>query len=80
MHFEKSRGFSGGEADPFIAQLHQETEVYGWTHENLAQNQYERAVVMLSDGVSQADIAQELSVNRSTVCRWVKRAKAEGRL
>jgi len=78
VHFEKSRGFSGRDAEPFIAQLHKECEVYSWTHENLAQNQYDRAVAMLADGMSQVDIAIELGVNKSTVSRWAKRGKVEG--
>ena len=78
--FEKARGIYGGDVEPFEAKL--TTDAHGrqtWVTRSVEDSTYERVIELLSEGLSQAEIARELNVNRSTVSRHAKRAKAEGK-
>jgi hypothetical protein len=80
LHFEKSRGLCGEQAASLEAQL---TTIDGrrcWTWRTLEDGTYERVIVLLNDGISQADIAQELEVNPSAVSRYARKARNGGRL
>lgn len=39
-----------------------------------------KAVQLLATGASQADVARELGVNRSTVCRWTQKEEVRARI
>lgn len=80
IHFEKSRGFSGGDAEPFVVQLTQEGEQFTWISDSLEETLYQKVVSLLHLGMDQKDIASELQINKSTVSRHTKKAKAEGYL
>jgi KaiC/GvpD/RAD55 family RecA-like ATPase len=80
VHFEKSRGFSGDAAEPFVVQLIQEGEQFTWGSDSLEETLYQKIVGLLQLGMDQKDIAIELNVNKSTVSRNVKKAKNEGLL
>jgi len=45
----------------------------------VADSNYERAVELLNEGLSQKDVSEELDVNKSTVSRYKKKAENEGR-
>ncbi len=80
VHFEKARGLYGHEVEPFEACL--STDELGrqsWQTRTVEDSTYQRVIELLNEGLSQAEIARELEVNRSTVSRHVKRAKAEGK-
>lgn len=80
VHFEKSRGFSGEEAEPFVVQLAEQNEQLIWESDSLEDTGFQKAIEMLKLGMNQKDIAEELQVNKSTVSRYVNRAKQEGLL
>lgn len=79
VKFTKSRGFYGEDAAPLEVSL--TTDVDGsqlWVYSSLEESTFTRVVALANDGLSQTDIAKELEVNRSTVCRHFNKAKAEG--
>lgn len=79
VHFEKARGIHGEDVQPIEARLI--TDADGrltWSTQTLDDTLKDRITTMLQDGMSQADIARDLGVNRSTVCRWAKHAKQAG--
>jgi AAA domain-containing protein/Homeodomain-like domain-containing protein len=80
VHFEKSRGFSGDEAEPFVVQLAEQNDQLVWESDSLEETSFQKAIEMLKLGMNQKDIAEELQVNKSTVSRYVNRAKQEGLL
>lgn len=80
IHFEKSRGFSGEEAEPFVVQLEQKDDFFTWVSDSLEETLYQKVVSLLQLGMDQKDIAMELQINKSTVSRHVKKAKSEGDL
>ena len=51
-----------------------------WITQDLETDRHEQIIELTSEGLSQHDIAAELEVDKSTVCRHVKRARREGRL
>lgn len=79
VHFEKSRGFCGADADPFESKLI--TTPNGgvsWAVKSLEQSTYQKVVDLANEGLSQKNISDELELNKSTVCRHFKNAKEEG--
>lgn len=81
VHYEKSRGIFGEAVAPFKAQLLQdEGGAHIWKKQALEDSNQEKIWQMLKDGMSQADIARELNLNRSTVSRAAAKLKEEGRL
>lgn len=80
VHFEKSRGIFGDDVAPFIAKLITDEENQRWDVDYLDNSNYEKTVSLLKDGISQADIAKELDLNKSTISRYSKKAKESGRV
>jgi len=79
IHFEKSRGFYGADAEPREAQLITTAQgALTWSWRTLDSSTYERVVELAKEGLSQADIARELVLNRSTVSRHIQKAKSQG--
>jgi KaiC/GvpD/RAD55 family RecA-like ATPase len=78
VHFEKSRGFSGEDAEPFVVQLEEKSGQLEWLSDSLEETLYQKVVAMLKLDMAQKDIAEELMINKSTVSRHSKRAKQEG--
>jgi hypothetical protein len=81
LRYEKARGFYGKDAEPFEAAL--TADEHGrqcWTMRTLEDSTYERIIRLLNDGLSQAEIAAELHLAKSTVHHYTKRAKADGRI
>lgn len=77
VSFKKSRGFYGDEAKPFQARLDPNTGE--WILTDLETATFDQVVALAKcDDMTQADIARELEINRSTVSRHHKRAKSEG--
>ena len=79
VKFTKSRGFYGEDAAPLEVAL--TTDIDGsqlWAYSSLEESTFTRVVGLANDGLSQADIAKELDVHRSTVCRHFKKAKIDG--
>lgn len=71
VHFEKSRGFSGPDAEPFEAMLTPE----GWAMKPLSDVREAQVLALKDDGLNQREIAKELGISAATVNRIIKRAK-----
>lgn len=80
IHFEKARHLSGDESAGLAVCMATRGEVATWTHEPLKESTFTKVVELASEGLSQADIAGELNLNKSTVSRHLARARSEGRL
>ncbi len=74
LHFEKARGMVGDCVNPIRCWLTDE----GWKFESLEQNNYQRVVGLVNEGLSQKDIAAELEISKSQVSKLVKKAKGLG--
>jgi putative DNA primase/helicase len=72
VHFEKTRGFTGPDAEPFEATL-SET---GWDTRGIEDVLDGRVWVLHQQGVTQRDIAQEVGKSPATVNRIIKRLEA----
>jgi putative DNA primase/helicase len=81
IHFEKTRGFCGADAEPMEAALVADSQGrMAWTTKPLEDALYERVIELHGDGLSQKEIADEVERDKSRVSRMIKRAKAEGRI
>lgn len=79
--FSKSRGFCGDDAASMeVALTTNADKQQVWVFETMEDSTFNRVVELFKSDLSQADIARELDVNRSTVSRHIKRAKQEGLL
>ena len=78
-HLQKSRGFTGEDAQPIEASMmvdHRGRQV--WNYRSLEATTYDRCCDLANEGMQNHEIAQELAANKSTVSRHVKKGKAEG--
>jgi putative DNA primase/helicase len=73
IHLEKSRGITGDTAKPFEAQLETRDGVAVWTMKNIEDARGVQIGELVDLGMSVRDIAEELSIPRSTVHRIKKR-------
>lgn len=80
VHFEKGRGIHGDDVKPIEAKLSTNNGLLEWQCRDVEASTFEKTVALANEGLSQSDIAEELSVNKSTICRHFKRAKDEGLL
>jgi len=80
VHFEKNRGFTGEDAEPLDVALVEGQNGLEWSWRKLEASNYSKVVDLINEGLSQADVARELELNRSSVSRIVKAAKAKGEL
>lgn len=79
VHFEKARHLTGTASQPFEAWLQpDERGLSAWTVKPHAEATFDRVVELAKLGMSQKEIADELGVNKSNVCRHWKRAESEG--
>jgi hypothetical protein len=80
VHFEKARALFGQDVEPFEAAL--ETDATGrqrWTLTASEEAGEAKMIELANLGLSQTDIARELGCHKSTVCRTLQGAQAEGR-
>jgi putative DNA primase/helicase len=73
VHFEKSRGFTGPDAEPFEAAL----TVNGWAVRDLNDALKDRVMALKADGLAQRKIAAEIGKSLGTVNAILKRAQAK---
>ena len=81
IHFEKYRNPAGDEAKPIEAML--TTDSTGkpiWTWRSVEDSTFDRVAELADEGLKPGEIASELGVNKSTVSRHLRRARAEGRI
>jgi hypothetical protein len=85
VHFEKNRGLFGDDIKPFEARLETHLsndgeETISWECKSLEDSTFEKICRLSSDGLSNTEITQELSIHKSTVSRNVNRGKKEGKI
>lgn len=81
VHFEKARALYGNDVEPFEAKLTQDADGKQiWVTRPVVDSTYEQVIELYALGLNQTDIAKDLGVNKSTVCRAVQRAEKEGRI
>jgi DNA-binding NarL/FixJ family response regulator len=81
VHFEKARALYGSEAEGFEARLTIDNQGRQlWTCRTLETSTSDRVVELANSGLTQKEIAEELGINKSTVCRHYNRAQTEGRI
>lgn len=81
VHYNKARHLYGTDAKAFEAWL--KTDESGgsvWAFQDVADATSDRVIALFKEGLKQTEIANELDINKSTVCRAIKKAKADGRL
>lgn len=78
VHFEKNRGFSGVDAQPFNARMTIVDGKQHWLRESIADTTFARCVKLHNEGHSQAEIADKIGIHKSNVSRHIKRANEEG--
>lgn len=79
LHYTKARGIHGPDAEPFEAWLvHDDSGASSWRTKLLDCAAYDRALPLLKAGLTQAEVAKDLGLNRSTVCRYARRAREDG--
>jgi hypothetical protein len=81
VYFEKSRGLYGEDVAPFESRLTSgDGGVQTWVMRPVEDSTIERVIELHGLGLNQNEIAQELSINKSTVCRALKKAESLGRI
>ena len=80
IHFEKSRGFLGEDAESFEAQLVNQNESQEWLIRPIAESSYDQVVNLSKQGLKQKEISEKLNIDKSNVSRHLKRANQEGRI
>jgi hypothetical protein len=81
IHYEKARHLSGSDVDPIEARLTTDSNgLSTWTWRAVSDNTFDRVVDLANEGLSQAEIANELEINRSTVSRAWRKADGQGLL
>ena len=79
IHFQKSRGFTGKDAEPLEASMEiDERGRQTWQFRSLEVTTYERCCDLANEGLKNHDISQELNIHKSTVSRHVRRGKDQG--
>lgn len=80
VHFEKSRGFSGSDANPCEVLFETRGDAAIWTVKGLDESRIEAVARLLNEGLSQTEIADQLSINKSNVSRAATKAREAGLL
>lgn len=79
VRFEKARHLTGADSAPFEAWL--QADEHGrqaWTLKPISETTFERVVELANLGMSQKEIADEIGVNKSSVCRAWNKAHEQG--
>jgi hypothetical protein len=81
VHFEKARGFYGNHTEPFEARLTEDAKgAQTWTIRDVQTTTLDRVIELHGLGLKQHEIAEELGINKSNVCRAIKKAEDDGRI
>jgi hypothetical protein len=80
VHFEKSRGFFGNDAQPFEARYEVREQAAVWTRTDIPDADRARVVAAMKDGMSIRDAAKELDMHKSRVERLRRKAMEMGEL
>jgi hypothetical protein len=80
VHFEKGRELFGEHSKPFIAKLFSEESIHLWEITDMEDSNFDQVVVKSNLGLNQTEIANELGLSKSSISRYLKRAREEGLL
>lgn len=78
--FTKARNLTGEDAESLEIALTGDEDRAGWTWRTVEASTFDRVVALANEGMKPNDIAAELEVNKSTVSRHLRRARADGLL
>lgn len=80
VEFEKARHLAGDDAASFEARLatNPASNLQEWIYKDVALTSFDRVVNLANEGLSQHEIANELQLNKSNVCRHWKKAVEQG--
>ena len=79
VHFEKTRGFSGEDAEPLSCRLgYDQHNNPAWLYSRLEDSTFDKVVTLINEGLSQAEIASELDIHKSSVSKHLKKARLQG--
>lgn len=78
--FTKARNLAGPDAESIELKLGGTEEQAAWTWRTVEASTYDRVVELAREGLKPNEIAAELEVNKSTVSRHLRRARAVGDL
>jgi hypothetical protein len=78
VNFTKARHLSSNDTQSFEAMLMTIDGKQTWTTKPASESTLDQVVELANLGLSQADIAKELDINKSTVCRAFNSAKEKG--
>jgi hypothetical protein len=77
VHFEKGRHLTGDQMQPFEAAL-DDSASGGWAMKGVDDDVDEQIVERLNLGLNQSDIAKELGLDKSNVCRRIQVLREKG--
>lgn len=77
IRYTKSRHMGAGETQDIEATLKTTDGALEWTWQ-AGDLDFKRAMALLSDGLSMAEVGEELGVSKSTVHRWKQKAAGQG--
>jgi putative DNA primase/helicase len=80
VHFEKTRGFYGNDAQPFEARYEVQDQAAVWTRKEICDADRARVVAAIKDGMSIREAADELEMNKTKVERLRRKAIEAGEL
>ena len=75
VHFEKSRGFAGSDANPFEVKLELTENKANWQIKEIEDVEEIRVLEFSKEGLTQREIAKELNISPSKVNRILNRIK-----
>ena len=81
VNFSKARHLTGGDAQPFEVWLKQgANRKQFWEITPAIESDYLQTIEMTMLGLNQTEIAQELGINKASVCRHIQAAIEKGHL
>jgi putative DNA primase/helicase len=80
VHFEKTRGFYGNDAQPFEARYEVQDHAAVWTRVEISDADRARVVAAVKDGMSIREAADHLGMHKSKVERLRRKAMEAGEL
>ncbi len=79
VHFEKARGLAGDDVKPIeLMMTKDENGIITWVSRSIEDSRHDKILELHEMGMSQTDIAKELDINKSTVCRHLKSVRSGG--
>ncbi|MDA8536382.1 AAA family ATPase [Alphaproteobacteria bacterium] len=78
VHFEKSRGFSGKNAEPVGLKYSMTNQIANWERFIIGQEKYEQIAELSKQGLTQQNIAEQTGLSQGEVSKRLRAATAKG--